>query len=110
MLLILPATSTWKNYNALQGISFHATTATALHMIISLFIYLGRLQEQLVEVYQVWLDGQQNAAVDSIASLKPLSIHYTIHSKTNKEKNGLVRTFSKWSHKRDMANFPWKFF
>lgn len=49
----------------------------------SLFVYLGWLQKKLVKVYQVWLDGQQNAAVNSVTSLKSLSIHYTIHPVIN---------------------------
>lgn len=72
----------------------NATLVPAIHMIIALFfLYLGRLQKQLVEVHQVWLDGQQNAAVNSVAPLKPLSIHYAIHSVIHKEDfiSGLTR-------------------
>lgn len=56
------------------------------------FLYLGRLQKQLVEVYQVGLNSQQNAAVYSVASLETLSIHYTIHARVNKrQKDSLDR-------------------
>lgn len=46
-----------------------------------------------MEVHQVWLDGQQNAAVNSVASLKALSIHYTIHSVTHTEQTGWLEHF-----------------
>ncbi len=85
-------------------------------MIISLLMYLGWRQKQLVEVYQVWLDGQQNAAVNSVTSLKSLSIHYTIHPVINtdqthiKYRKQMDRTFNKWSQKRDMTSFTWRSF
>lgn len=44
-----------------------------------LFFYLWWLQQQLVEVRQVRLDGQQDAAVDGVASLEALSIHHAVH-------------------------------
>lgn len=43
------------------------------------FFYLWWLQQQLVEVRQVRLDGQQDAAVDGVASLEALSIHHSVH-------------------------------
>lgn len=46
-----------------------------------------------MEVHQVWLDGQQNAAVNSVASLKPLSIHYTVHPVTHKEQTEWLEHF-----------------
>lgn len=54
------------------------------------FIYLGRLQKQLVEVYQVGLNRQQDAAVYSVASLETLSIHHTIHPKVNKRQRKVL--------------------
>lgn len=40
---------------------------------------LWRLQKQLVEVREVRLDGQQDAAVDGVAPLEALSVHHAVH-------------------------------
>ena len=60
-------------------------------MVISVFIYLGWLQKKLVEVYQVWLDGQQNAAVNSVTPLKSLSVHYTIHPVVKPDQTHMIK-------------------
>lgn len=73
--------------------------------MIYFVFYLWWLQKQLVEVCQVWLDGQQNAAVDGVASLKALRIHHPIHPAVNQFiRNALsvcVRPSSRSQRKRN---------
>lgn len=58
---------------------------------IFVLMYLGWLQKQLVEVSQMWFDGQQNAAINSVTSLKSLSIHYTIHPVINTDQTHKIK-------------------